>query len=269
MDRWPILKSPDEIEAMRPAGQLTARTLQHVGRMIQPGVTTAELDQAAEAFIRDAGGVPLFLNYPSHQSHVKPFPGTLCVSVNDEVVHGLPDQRRLQSGDIISIDVGARLNGWCGDSAYTFPVGEISKKTQKLLRATEQSLHKGIASFRAGALMKDISRAIQGEIEGAGFSVVKQFVGHGIGRDMHEPPQVPNYVDGLRAVIAGEKGLERLRLEVGMVLAIEPMANMGKSGVYVEPENGWIVKTRDRSLSAHFEHTVALTENGPVILTLP
>lgn len=268
MDSPPILKSPEDLAQMRPACVLTAQALKLAGELAKPGVTTKELDQAAENFIRAHGATPLFLHYPSHHPGVRDFPGTLCISVNNEVVHGIPDARVLKSGDIVSIDVGAKLNGWCGDCARTFTVGDVSKKAAKLLDVTERALMKGIAAIRSDGVMADIGRAIQKEIEGAGYTVVKQFVGHGIGREMHEPPQVPNYVPGVRDRMSGLGGAPKLRLCPGMVLAIEPMANMGKGAVYVDATNGWTVKTRDGSLSAHFEHTVAITAAGAEILTV-
>jgi methionyl aminopeptidase len=244
------LKSPADLEKMRHAGRLAAQVLEAVGRAVVPGVTTKELDRLAEKFIRDAGGVPTFLGYRGYTA-------TICASVNDEVVHGIPHAKRvLREGDIVGIDVGATVGGFVGDTAATFPVGRISADAEKLLRATRESLNEGIAATRAGNRLGDVSHAIQRVAESRGFSVVRDFVGHGIGRHMHEEPSVPNY---------GEAGTG-LRLDVGLVLALEPMVNAGTWRVQVL-KDGWTVVTEDNRLSAHFEHTVAITEAGPEILT--
>lgn len=244
-----ILKSPQEIDIMRAAGRLTALTIAELKRAIRPGVTTAELDALAEDFITRHGGIPAFKGYQG-------FPGSICASVNDEVVHGIPGLRQVKSGDIISIDIGAIVDGYVGDAAFTAPVGEVSEEALELMRVTEEALYRGIAEARPGRRLSDISHAIQVHVEKAGFSVVRDYVGHGIGTKMHEDPPVPNY---------GPPG-RGPRLQVGMVLAIEPMVNRGTYEVRVLP-NGWTVVTADGSLSAHFEHTVAITESGPEILT--
>lgn len=244
-----ILKSPQEIDIMRAAGRLTALTIAELKRAIRPGVTTAELDALAEDFITRHGGIPAFKGYQG-------FPGSICASVNDEVVHGIPGLRQVKSGDIISIDIGAIVDGYVGDAAFTAPVGEVSEEALELMRVTEEALYRGIAEARPGRRLSDIGHAIQVHVEKAGFSVVRDYVGHGIGTKMHEDPPVPNY---------GPPG-RGPRLQVGMVLAIEPMVNRGTYEVRVLP-NGWTVVTADGSLSAHFEHTVAITESGPEILT--
>ena len=260
-----ILKTPADIAMMREAGRIVARALRLVESMLCPGVRTVELGLAVEELIVGAGGVPTFKNYPSRKFGVPAFPAAICSSVNEQVVHGIPGGRVLAEGDIVSVDIGAHLDGWCGDAARTFPVGRIGRRAKKLLEVTENSLKKALALSRPGRRLRDISAAIQGEAEGNGFSVVKAFVGHGIGRDMHEAPQIPNYVPE-----PGEgpgDGLPDCPLVPGMVLAIEPMVNAGGSDVLVDKADGWTVYTKDRSLSAHFEHTVAVTEGGPLILT--
>lgn len=244
-----ILKSRQEIAYMRQAGRIVALTLQELGKRVRPGVTTGELNQFADDFIRRAGGVPAFLNYQG-------FPASICTSVNNEVVHGIPGLRRLENGDIISIDVGAFYQGYCGDSSYTFPVGEISEEAKRLLEVTREALERGIAQAVPGNRIGDISFAIQSFVEGHGYQVVRDFVGHGIGKKMHEAPQVPNF---------GKPG-HGPRLEPGMALAIEPMVNAGTYEVSVMP-NHWTVVTKDGSLSAHFEHTVVVTEGQPEVLT--
>ncbi len=235
---------------MREAGRVSARALRLVGEAVRPGVTTEELDELAETIIREAGGVPAFKGYHG-------FPKTLCTSVNSQVVHGIPSSTVvLVDGDVLSVDVGAIVAGYYGDNAATFGVGTISDEAQRLLDATAASLQAGIAQCVSGNRLFDIGHAVQAVAEGAGFSVVREYVGHGIGRNMHEDPNVPNY--GL----AG-KGP---KLETGMVLAIEPMVNFGGAAVESLPD-GWTVVTEDGSLSAHFEHTVAITASGPLILT--
>ena len=246
-----VRKSKAEIEIMREAGRVSARALRLVGEAVAAGVTTFELDEIAEAAIRADGGVPAFKGYHG-------FPKTLCTSINCQVVHGIPSEMiKLRTGDIISVDVGAIVDGYYGDNARTFPVGAISDEATRLLASTKASLDAGIQQARSGNHLFDIGAAVQAVAEGAGFSVVREYVGHGIGRQMHEDPNVPNYG------IAG-KGP---RLEVGMVLAIEPMVNAGSASVDALPD-GWTVVTRDGRLSAHFEHTVAITADGPVLLTV-
>jgi methionyl aminopeptidase len=246
-----VRKSKAEIEIMREAGRVSARALRLVGDAVVAGITTFELDEIAEAAIRADGGIPAFKGYHG-------FPKTLCTSINCQVVHGIPSEMiKLREGDIISVDVGAIVDGYYGDNARTFPVGKISDEATRLLAATKASLDAGIQQARAGNHLFDIGASVQAVAEDAGFSVVREYVGHGIGRNMHEDPNVPNYG------IAG-KGP---RLEVGMVLAIEPMVNAGGAGVDALPD-GWTVVTRDGRLSAHFEHTVAITAEGPDLLTV-
>lgn len=244
------LKSALEIEMMRESGQVAAMVLQELGEVIAPGVTTAALDKRAEKLIRKAGGEPAFLGYHG-------FPGSICTSINDEVVHGIPGLRRLKEGDIISIDVGVCLRGYYSDTAVTLGVGKISALAMRLIEVTRQSLDEGISAMFPGAHLTDISHAVQKYVETNRFSVVYSYGGHGIGTEMHEEPQVPNL---------GRPG-HGPRLQPGMVLAIEPMVNAGGADVEVL-DDGWTVVTRDRSLSAHFEHSVALGEDGPVILTV-
>ena len=235
---------------MRAAGRLVGEVLTELTARVAPGVTTAALDEIAEEMIRDAGAIPAFKGYHG-------YPATICASINEEVIHGIPSGRRiLNEGDVVSIDVGASLAGYYGDSAVTLPVGAVSEQAATLLRVTEESLYKAIERVRVGGRISDIGHAVQHHVEAYGFSVVREFVGHGIGQRMHEEPQVPNY---------GEPG-RGPRLTEGMVLAIEPMVNAGKPAVKVLAD-GWTAVTRDSSLSAHFEHTVAVTAEGPWILT--
>jgi methionyl aminopeptidase len=245
------LRDRDEVEAIRAAAMVVARTLQLMRREVRPGITTLELDRLAEEFIRGHGGRPSFKGY-------RGFPASICASVNDQVVHGIPGPRVLKEGDIIGVDVGVELEGYHGDAAWTFPVGEVSEQAKRLLQVTREALVKGIEQARPGARIGDISHAVQTHVEAAGFSVVRELVGHGIGREMHEEPQVPNY---------GPPG-RGPKLMVGQVLAIEPMVNVGGAEV-VTGTDGWTIATRDGSLSAHFEHTVAVDEKGPVILSDP
>jgi methionyl aminopeptidase len=249
-----IRKSAAEIDQMAEAGVVVARTHELIGELIRPGVTTAELDRAAEEFIRSQGGVPTFLGYRGVRT---PFPASICVSPNSMVVHGIPGELRLEEGDILSVDVGVTLGGFVADSAYTFPVGEVSEDAQRLLDAGQAALAAGIEQARVGNHVGDISAAIQRATEDAGFSVVRTLVGHGVGRSMHEEPQIPNF---------GQPG-GGAELATGMTLAIEPMINAGRPEVVME-EDGWSITTADGSLSAHFEHTVAVTEQGPRILTM-
>ena len=240
-----ILKTPDEIEIMARASKLVAETLQVLKREVRPGITTDDLDKIAEDYIRSGGGVPAFKGYRN-------YPKTLCASVNEEVVHGIPSKRELKEGEIIGLDLGAIIDGFYGDSAMTLPVGRIPPRVAELLRVTEEALDAGIAQAIVGNRLSDVSHAIQRHAEAAGFSVVTEFVGHGIGRQLHEEPQVPNY---------GKPG-SGPRLQVGMVLALEPMVNMGKSGVRIL-DDAWTAVTKDGSLSAHFEHTIAIQASGP------
>ena len=246
-----ILKSPEEIELMREANRIVGRVLQAVSKEAKPGMTTAKLDKMAEDMCNDAGCRPAFKGYHG-------YPYSLCCSVNEQVVHGFPSDRPLKEGDILSMDFGVVKDGFFGDSATTVAIGEVSTQAKKLMDATRKSLDAGIEQARPGNRLGDISAAVQKTAEDAGFSVVRQFVGHGIGRALHEDPQVPNF---------GKKG-KGLQLKAGMVLAIEPMVNVG--GVEVKIlSDGWTAVTVDGKLSAHFEHTVAITETGPRILSLP
>ena len=244
-----VCKSPAELDKMRAANQLVARILEELAAMVAPGVSTADLDAAAESKVRAAGAEPAFKGY-------RGYPATLCASVNEQVVHGIPNGRGLVSGDIISLDMGVKLNGFYGDSAVTVPVGTVSEEASALLRVTREALEKGIAQVRVGGRVSDIGHAIQLHVEAHGFSVVREFVGHGIGSALHEEPQIANY---------GEPG-RGPRLAEGMTLAIEPMVNIGRPAVKVLAD-GWTAVTKDGSLSAHFEHTVAVTKTGPLVLT--
>jgi len=245
-----VCRSAAELERMKEAGRLVGEVLSLLSAAVAPGISTGDLDQLAEERIRRAGGVPAFKGY-------RGYPASICASINDEVIHGIPSGRRLLSeGDIISIDVGVSLDGYYGDSAVTVPVGQVSEEAAALLRVTEESLYKAIERARPGNRVSDIGHAVQQHVEAYGFSVVREFVGHGIGQEMHEEPQIPNY---------GEPGRGQ-RLAPGMVLAIEPMVNAGKPAVKVLSD-GWTAVTRDRSLSAHFEHTVAVTAGEPWVLT--
>lgn len=244
-----IFKSNEEISKIRKASQIVARTLEVLSQHVQPGVTTRELDAVAESEIRKAGAVPAFKGY-------KGFPATLCVSVNEEVVHGIPSNRKLKEGDIVSLDLGAIWDGFYGDAARSFVVGQPVEQVKKLVDVTEKSLMLGIEQARPGNRIGDIGHAVQDYVEMNGYSVVRDFVGHGIGRSLHEDPQIPNY---------GKPG-QGHRIKPGMVLAIEPMVCMGSADVEVLEDN-WTAITRDRSLAAHFEHSVAVTPEGPVILS--
>jgi methionyl aminopeptidase len=244
-----IRKSPPEIERMAKSGELVARSLAVVGAAIAPGVTTAELDALVEEFIRSHGAEPTFKGY-------RGYPASLCVSPNSMVVHGIPGGYTLAEGDILSVDVGVTLNGFVGDGAFTFPVGEITPEARELLETCRAALAAGVEQARAGHRLTDISHAVQVTTESAGFSVVRTLVGHGVGRVMHEDPQIPNY---------GEPG-RGPELKAGMTLAIEPMITAGSPDVYVH-EDEWSISSADGSLAAHFEHTIAITEGGPRILT--
>lgn len=236
---------------MREAGRISARALELGGKAVKPGVTTAQIDKIIHDYIISTGAKPNFLHYGG-------FPASACISVNDVIIHGIPDHRVIHEGDIVSIDTGAVYKGWHGDNAATFAAGKISEEAQKLMDVTKESLRLGIAAAQAGARIGDISSAIQTYAEANGFSIVREYVGHGIGNDMHEDPEVPNY---------GHPG-RGPRLIPGMVLAIEPMINAGEPQVRQMPD-GWTVKTRDGSLSAHFEYTIAITAKGPIILSDP
>jgi len=253
-DRNIIIKSPQELRQMREAGRVNALALATVRNMIHPGVTTAELDAAAEEIIRKHGGTPVFKGYPGPY----PYPATLCVSVNEELVHGIPGKRKLKEGDIISVDCGTLLEGFVGDSAFSAGVGEISEVAQRLLEVTEKSLYLGIEKMRAGNHVGDVSAAIQQYVESQGFYVTREYTGHGVGREMHEGPQVPNYGTPGRGLV----------LRPGMTIALEPMVLVGTDRTRVLPDQ-WTVISADRSLTAHFEHSVAVTDGEPFILTLP
>lgn len=245
-----IKKTPNQIEEMAEAGRLSAKVLREVGARVKPGVSTAELDRIAEMIIRMEGGIPAFKGYGG-------FPGSICASVNDQIVHGIPSNSViLQEGDILSIDTGAIVKGWVGDNAWTYPVGKIPPEKKRLLEVTEQCMWAGIEAARPGNHLGDIGHAIQEIAERAGYGVVREYVGHGVGRDMHEDPNVPNY---------GRKHTG-IKLEPGMVIAIEPMINIGTYKTKVMSD-GWLVCTRDGKPSAHFEKTVAITEDGPRVLT--
>lgn len=245
-----IKKSPAEIEAMKEAGRISAKVLREVGSHVRPGVSTLELDRLAETLIRLEGGIPAFKGYGG-------FPGSICASVNEQIVHGIPSADAiLKEGDIISIDTGATVDGWVGDNAWTFPVGKVSPEVKKLLDTTEKCMWAGLDAARPGNHLGDIGFAVQSIAEAEGYGVVREYVGHGIGRNMHEDPNVPNYGRRHHGIL----------LEPGMVLAIEPMINMGTHKTRQMPD-GWLVCTRDGMPSAHFEKTVAITEDGPVILT--
>ncbi|WCN37686.1 type I methionyl aminopeptidase [Aneurinibacillus uraniidurans] len=244
-----ICKSKAEIDIMREAGRIVALTHKELQTAVRPGITTAELDDIAERFIRKHGAKPSFKGYGG-------FTGSICISVNEELVHGIPGKRKLNEGDIVSIDIGAEVEGYHGDSAWTYGVGQITPENQHLLDVTEQSLFEGLAKAKPDARLTDISHAIQVYAEAAGYSIVREYVGHGIGRDLHEDPQIPNY---------GPPG-RGARLKPGMVLAIEPMVNAGKRYVRTLADD-WTVVTVDGSMCAHFEHTIAITEDGYEILT--
>ncbi|HOM02984.1 MAG TPA: type I methionyl aminopeptidase [Acetivibrio sp.] len=251
------IKTKKEIELMKKAGEVVALALKNVEEAIKPGVSTIELDRIAEETIRKCGAVPSFKGYKAAFKNVPDFPGSICASVNDEVVHGIPGLRVLKDGDIISVDVGAYINGFHGDAARTFAVGKISDEAQRLIDVTKESFFKGLEKAVKGNRIIDISGSIEDYVVENGFSVVRDFVGHGIGKKMHEEPQIPNY----------RCSGQRTRLEVGMTLAVEPMVNQGTYMVKIL-QNGWTVVTADGKLSAHYENTIAITENEPLILTV-
>ena len=245
-----IIKSKEEREKMRQAGHIVAEILAELRNAVRPGITTAELDALAAESLRRAGAKASFLGY-------RGYPASICASINDEIVHGIPGKRALKEGDIITLDFGAIYQGWHGDSAITVPIGKVSAEVERLLKVTEDALYRGIAAARAGNRLRDISRAIQQFVETAGLSIVRQYGGHGIGRSMHEDPQLLNYV---------EPGYPNPALRPGMVIAIEPMVNLGAKETRVLDDQ-WTVVTADGSYSAHFEHTVAITEGDADILT--
>ena len=247
-----VLKTSRELAVMREAGRISAMALNVAGEVVEPGVSTWEIDRVARKYIESQGAVPSFLGYGG-------FPASACISVNNVVIHGIPSKRQIiKAGDIVSIDIGAMFEGFHGDNAYTFACGEISAEAQRLLDATRESLYEGIKQATAGNRLGDIGSAVQRYVEARGYSVVRDFVGHGVGAKLHEDPSVPNYGTPGRGV----------RLLPGMTIAIEPMVNQGRHEVQVQ-KDGWTTVTRDGKLSAHFEHTVAITPDGPVILTKP
>lgn len=246
-----IIKNEREIEAMKEACRISAGALKLAGEAVEPGVTTAEIDKLAYDYIKSQGAEPNFLGYGG-------FPGTACISINDEVIHGIPGHRKIKNGDIVSIDLGAKIGGYNGDNAATFAAGDVSKEAKRLMEATEQSLYEGIKKAVAGNRIGDISYAVQQYVEARGYSVVREYVGHGVGASLHEEPEVPNF----------GRPSHGPRLIPGMTLAIEPMVNFGEPEVRVLKDK-WTVVTRDGSLSAHFEHSVLITSDGPVILTQP
>ena len=251
-----FLKTEDEIELMRQANQLVGKTLGELARHIKPGVTTLQLDKIAEEFIRDHGAEPTFLNFPNPNG--APFPASICTSVNDVVVHGVPSAETvLKDGDIITIDCGTLLNGFNGDSAYTFCVGEVSEDVKRLLKTTKESLYLAIENAVAGHHLGDISYAVQTHGEAQGYGIVRELTGHGIGREMHEDPQVPNY---------GRRG-NGVMLKAGMCIAIEPMVTMGSREIFLDASDMWTIRTRDGKPAAHFEHTIAIRRGKAEILS--
>lgn len=247
-----VLKTKRELAAMRDAGRIAARALRVAGEAVEPGVSTWEIDRIARRYIEEQGAIPTFLGYGG-------FPASACISINNVVVHGIPSKNVIVcEGDIVSIDIGATYEGFVGDNAFTFPCGKVSAEAEALMKATQESLYEGIRAAKAGNRLGDIGSAIQRYVEARGYSVVRTFVGHGVGAKMHEDPSVPNYGTPGRGV----------RLLQGMTIAIEPMINAGVSGVKTLSD-GWTTVTADGKLSAHFEHSVAITSDGPVVLTLP
>lgn len=246
-----IIKNEREIEAMKEACRISAGALKAAGEAVEPGVTTAEIDKLAYDYIKSQGAEPNFLGYGG-------FPGTACISINDEVIHGIPGHRKIKNGDIVSIDLGAKIEGYNGDNAATFAAGDVSQEAKRLMEATKQSLYEGIKMAVAGNRIGDISHAVQQYVEARGYSVVREYVGHGVGASLHEEPEVPNF----------GRPSHGPRLIPGMTLAIEPMVNIGGPDVKVLKDK-WTVVTKDGSLSAHFEHSILITSDGPVILTQP
>jgi methionyl aminopeptidase len=252
------LKTPEQIDRMRAAGRIVGHVLRCLGEMVAPGITTRELDDEAERLCLLGGGECLFKGVPG-RGKAGPFPGNICASVNEEVVHGIPSDRKVREGDIVSVDFGVRLNGWCGDAARTFPVGDVAEDVRELVGVTKNSLSIAVEMCRPGEKWSNVAGAMQGYVEGAGFSVVREFVGHGIGSEMHEEPKVPNFV-------SRELRLHDIVLQEGMVIAVEPMVNLGSPAVGYAPD-GWTIRTRDGRPSAHFEHTIAVTADGASVLT--
>ena len=248
------LKTDEEVELLREANLLIGRTLAELAKIIKPGVTTKQLDKVAEEFIRDNGAEPTFKGFPN--PYGGPFPASICTSVNEQVVHGIPNDVPLKDGDIVSIDCGTRLNGFCGDSCYTFPVGEISPEVKNLLKTTKEALYKGIEQAVVGHRLGDISYAVQQHCEAQGYGVVREFVGHGVGHEMHEDPQVPNY---------GRRG-NGILLKSGLCIAIEPMITMGTKDIYMQ-EDRWGIVTRDKKPAAHYEHSLCVRKGKADILS--
>lgn len=253
------LKTPEQIELMRRAGRVVHDVLRRVEELARPGATTREFNEEAEEMIRRAGAVALFRGVKNKQAKF-PFPAALCTSVNSQVVHGIPSDRKLVDGDVVSVDCGVRLNGFCGDSATTIPIGTVSADVERLLRVTRESLEIAIGRIRPNIWWSEVAAAIQSHVEKAGFSVVREFVGHGIGREMHEEPKVPNYVDP-------KDRKQDFLLRPGMTFAVEPMVNMGGPEVVYEDSTGWPVVARDGRYAAHYEHTIAVTSRGVDVLT--
>lgn len=249
------LKSPREIELMRAAGKVVAKAHALVREMIRPGIKTIEIDRAVEALFAEHGATPLFKGVPGRV----PYPAVICISINEEVVHGIPGQREIREGDIVSVDTGCRLNGWCGDAATTLAVGQVDAAVQRLLDVAEEALQIAIREMGSKRRWSEVAGVMEAYVKGAGFSLVEKFVGHGIGREMHEDPQVPNFV-------SSDLLKHDFWLEEGLVLAVEPMVNMGTKQVRVLDDH-WTVATRDNRPSAHFEHTIAVTAEGPRVLT--
>jgi methionyl aminopeptidase len=259
-----VLRSARELAAMRKAGLLVWEAHQRVAALVRPGVTTAELNEAVETFFALHGAEPLFKNFPHATPGCPPFPAVTCISINHEVVHGIPGPRRLAEGDVVSIDTGCKLQGWCGDAAVTLPVGRIDAKKQRLLDVTRNVLELAIDLMGRKSRWREVAAEMERYVKDHGFSVVEDFVGHGIGRQMHEDPQVPNFV--ARRLPRGRRGSEDFRLTPGLVIAIEPMVNMGRKEVRCLADH-WTQVTKDGLPSAHFEHTVAVTPSGPAVLT--
>lgn len=253
------LKRPREIELMREAGRLVAQAHRLVRGMVEPGVTTAEIDAAVEKLFVQYGATPLFKGVANATPGKKAFPSVCCISINEQIVHGIPGPRRLEQGDIVKVDTGCRLNGWCGDSAWTYAVGDIDPLKRRLMQVGEENLYLAIRECGRRKRWSEVAEIMERHVRQAGFSVVEQFVGHGIGREMHEDPQVPNFV-------SSQLKRNDFRLEPGLVLAIEPMVNAGTKNVRILKDH-WTVETKDRKPSVHFEHTVAMTDDGPDILT--
>jgi len=258
-DRGIILKSAREIELMREAGRVVRRVLRRMEELAKPGVTTGQLNTVAEEMIAEAGGTPLFKGVENPPARF-PFPAALCTSINEELVHGIPGDRVLEEGDLLSIDCGVRLAGYCGDSAVTIPIGEVADEIKHLVEVTEKALYLAIDRIRPHKMWSEVARRIQAYVEGEGLSIVRKFVGHGIGRELHEDPKVPNYW------VQGQEKMD-FKLSPNLVIAVEPMVNLGGQRVRFGDDDGWVVVTKDGKSCAHFEHTVAVTKDGVDVLT--